>query len=439
MDELYYQFNFKYRNLQTHNYKKLALFPTPGRGWGLQADEDIKCGEFVIEYVGEVLDAEMSQKRLLKQAQTNDEHVFHMELDTDRIIDARFKGNLSRFANHSCAANSELQKWNVKGHTRIAIYAKQDIPKGMEITYDYQFGSADVNLRCLCGAPTCRGTLAAVSLKRQREQAFDQGTADREKRIRELTAKHDGEIPLTLLREINAERKEFESQVERNTRRAKAQQLKDLCLIGATVPGDHSHDVSKGPIPFMPVLGSLQQEMFAKTIYAQIGDKGRPKSMRRRHNGKANEVVSKAGEALDTPAPVKSEAGLTRGGRRLGLSEEEQWRVTLHSRRPFNMRNAMVGTDFVRRLALRKRRLELMREQRSAEAVVGTLARGAAGGGARDEVVASADAAELLQGECVDTHNKGDAVGDSAKLLSAVVSDTDSVSLTSGEVVVKSN
>ena len=56
---------------------------------------------------------------------------------------SRLKGNSSRFINHSCAPNCELQKWNVKGFTRIGIVAVMDIPVGEPLSYDYQFATKE--------------------------------------------------------------------------------------------------------------------------------------------------------------------------------------------------------------------------------------------------------------------------------------------------------
>lgn len=47
------------------------------------------------------------------------------------------QGNASRFINHSCAPNCELQRWIVKGFTHIGIMANQDIPAGTPLSYDY--------------------------------------------------------------------------------------------------------------------------------------------------------------------------------------------------------------------------------------------------------------------------------------------------------------
>lgn len=50
------------------------------------------------------------------------------------------------------------------GEIRVGIFAKEDILKGTELGYDYNFewyGGAKV--RCLCGAVSCSGFLGAKS------------------------------------------------------------------------------------------------------------------------------------------------------------------------------------------------------------------------------------------------------------------------------------
>ena len=60
--------------------------------------------------------------------------------------------------------NCETRKWNVLGEVRVGIFAKQDIPIGTELAYNYNFewyGGAKV--RCQCGAFSCSGFLGAKS------------------------------------------------------------------------------------------------------------------------------------------------------------------------------------------------------------------------------------------------------------------------------------
>ncbi|XP_024239182.2 histone-lysine N-methyltransferase, H3 lysine-36 specific [Oncorhynchus tshawytscha] len=141
-------------------YTQVEIFRTLSRGWGLRGVSDIKKGAFVNEYVGEVIDEEECRARI-KHAQENDICNFYMlTLDKDRIIDAGPKGNQARFMNHCCQPNCETQKWTVNGDTRVGLFALEDIPKGVELTFNY-------NLECLgngktvckCGASNCSGFL----------------------------------------------------------------------------------------------------------------------------------------------------------------------------------------------------------------------------------------------------------------------------------------
>ncbi|KAL5139586.1 Histone-lysine N-methyltransferase ASHH1 [Glycine soja] len=134
----------KNQKFQKCEYAKTKLFKTEGRGWGLLADEDIKAGQFVIEYCGEVISWKEAKRR--SQAYEN------QGLKDAFII----------FLN--AQPNCETRKWNVLGEIRVGIFAKHDIPIGTELAYDYNFewfGGAKV--RCLCGALKCSGFLGAKS------------------------------------------------------------------------------------------------------------------------------------------------------------------------------------------------------------------------------------------------------------------------------------
>ncbi|XP_070595021.1 histone-lysine N-methyltransferase, H3 lysine-36 specific isoform X3 [Erythrolamprus reginae] len=141
-------------------YPEVEIVRTLQRGWGLQAKRDIKKGEFVNEYVGELIDEEECRARI-RYAQEHDITNFYMlTLDKDRIIDAGPKGNYARFMNHCCQPNCETQKWSVNGDTRVGLFALENIKAGTELTFNY-------NLECLgngktvckCGAPNCSGFL----------------------------------------------------------------------------------------------------------------------------------------------------------------------------------------------------------------------------------------------------------------------------------------
>ncbi|PWA65768.1 AWS-like protein [Artemisia annua] len=101
-------------------------------GSGVVAEEDIMRGEFVIEYVGEVIDDKTCEERLWRMKRQGETNFYLCEINRDMVIDATYKGNKSRYINHSCSPNTEMQKWFV------------------------QFG-ADQD--CHCGAAGCRRKL----------------------------------------------------------------------------------------------------------------------------------------------------------------------------------------------------------------------------------------------------------------------------------------
>ncbi|XP_053160229.1 histone-lysine N-methyltransferase NSD2 isoform X2 [Hemicordylus capensis] len=141
-------------------YPETKIIKTDGKGWGLVAKRDIKKGEFVNEYVGELIDEEECMARI-KHAHENDiTHFYMLTIDKDRIIDAGPKGNYSRFMNHSCQPNCETLKWTVHGDTRVGLFAVCDIPAGTELTFNYNLDClGNEKTACKCGAPNCSGFL----------------------------------------------------------------------------------------------------------------------------------------------------------------------------------------------------------------------------------------------------------------------------------------
>lgn len=70
-------------------------------------------------------------------------------------LDGSRGGNGTHYINHSCEPNAYMQINS--GH--ILFIALRDIQPGEEITIDYQSTLHSNKKRCICGAPSCRGTI----------------------------------------------------------------------------------------------------------------------------------------------------------------------------------------------------------------------------------------------------------------------------------------
>ncbi|CAG9771752.1 unnamed protein product [Ceutorhynchus assimilis] len=148
------------KKFQKSAFAPVEVFKTEKKGLGLRAAANIAYGEFILEYIGEVLDPDEFDKRAEEYAKDKNIHFYFMSLRSDAIIDATMKGNISRFINHSCDPNAETQKWTVNGELRIGFFSTRTILAGEEITFDYQFQRYGKEAqKCYCEAQICRGWL----------------------------------------------------------------------------------------------------------------------------------------------------------------------------------------------------------------------------------------------------------------------------------------
>eukprot|EP00887_Chlorella_sp_A99_P003835 scaffold11.g3835.t1 len=191
------------RMFSQRQYAKLEVRRAGAKGFGLFTSQDLKAGQFVIEYVGEVLEEEEYHRRragvggggrgggggarapgaALQQGRgaargsaaqegraaregglpvrrdaasrppalptlrrrkdyfirMGQRHYYFMTVGNGEVIDASRMGGLGRFINHSCQPNCETQKWVVHGELAIGLFTLQDIPAGTELTFDYNF------------------------------------------------------------------------------------------------------------------------------------------------------------------------------------------------------------------------------------------------------------------------------------------------------------
>ncbi|KAG4200823.1 hypothetical protein ERO13_A05G238000v2 [Gossypium hirsutum] len=154
------------QQFQKRKYAKMMSDRFGRKGFGLRMLENISAGQFLIEYVGEVLHMQAYEARQKEYASRGQRHFYFMTLNGSEVIDAYVKGNLGRFINHSCDPNCRTEKWMVNGEICIGLFALRDIKKGEEITFDYNyvrvFGAAAK--KCHCGSSHCRGYVGCDSL-----------------------------------------------------------------------------------------------------------------------------------------------------------------------------------------------------------------------------------------------------------------------------------
>ncbi|KAF2196124.1 SET domain-containing protein [Delitschia confertaspora ATCC 74209] len=156
---------------------ELEIFKTKHRGWGLRCKQDLKAGQFIDTYRGEILtDAEATRR---EETSSKAKASYLYELDKFKVseglrdediyvVDGEFMGGPTKFINHSCEPNCRqytvsYNKYDCRVYD-IAFFARRNIPKGGELTFDYldkdeEDGEEDPgegSVPCLCGAAKCR-------------------------------------------------------------------------------------------------------------------------------------------------------------------------------------------------------------------------------------------------------------------------------------------
>ena len=141
--------------------KRIQVRRSGVHGKGVFALQDLAEGETLIEYVGEVISWDEAQDRHPHDPK-DPNHTFYFHVNEDRVIDALYGGNSSRWINHSCNPNCEADEDN----ERIFIKALRNIKAGEELSYDYGLiidepytKKLKAEYPCWCGHANCRGTL----------------------------------------------------------------------------------------------------------------------------------------------------------------------------------------------------------------------------------------------------------------------------------------
>lgn len=141
--------------IQRRDFPNIEKFNAGEKGWGVRSLEMIKKESLIAEYLGEV--------RLIDQSKDKN-NVYCLKLNSNYIIDAQTKGNITRFVNHSCQPNARMETWCVNGLYRMVLTSKRDIMPAEEITFDYQFESFEsAHIQdCKCNSERCRKTIRTI-------------------------------------------------------------------------------------------------------------------------------------------------------------------------------------------------------------------------------------------------------------------------------------
>ncbi|HVJ45484.1 MAG TPA: SET domain-containing protein-lysine N-methyltransferase [Luteolibacter sp.] len=131
-------------------------------GRGVYAKTFIPKETEVIEYIGELIGKEESDRRALTQharsVESGDAAVYIFTLSKNYDIDGNVPWNTARLINHSCNPNCEA--WIIG--RRIYIYSLRDIQKGEELSFDYGFDiECFEDHVCRCGTKDCVGYIVS--------------------------------------------------------------------------------------------------------------------------------------------------------------------------------------------------------------------------------------------------------------------------------------
>ncbi len=104
--------------------KDFIVVKKSAAGLGLFTKNAVKKGDFIIEYVGTILNQKDADAKGGK---------YLFETNKNRFIDGTSRTNIARYINHSCRPNSEV---DIR-RGRVLVVAKRNIKPGEELNYDY--------------------------------------------------------------------------------------------------------------------------------------------------------------------------------------------------------------------------------------------------------------------------------------------------------------
>lgn len=110
---------FAFNQLRTRK-KQLKFQRSPIHDWGLYAVESITAGEMVIEYVGEVIRAQVADIREKWYEKIGIGSSYLFRVDDDAVVDATKKGSMARLINHCCTPNCTAKIITINGEKKVS-------------------------------------------------------------------------------------------------------------------------------------------------------------------------------------------------------------------------------------------------------------------------------------------------------------------------------
>ncbi|XP_017891233.1 N-lysine methyltransferase KMT5A-B [Ceratina calcarata] len=112
-----------------------------GKGRGVVTTREFMKGEFVVEYIGELIDQVTAKKRekLYAQDQNTGCYMYYFQHRNHQYcVDATAETDkLGRLVNHSRNGNLIARVIEVESTPHLVLTAKENISAGVEVTYDY--------------------------------------------------------------------------------------------------------------------------------------------------------------------------------------------------------------------------------------------------------------------------------------------------------------
>ncbi len=131
----------------------LSIKKSPIEGKGCFSVTHFKGRRKIAEYTGErITEAEANRRAKRRKLRI-------CAINNRWSLDGSRGGNGTHYINHSCEPNAYMQI--LYGH--VLFIALRDIEPGEEITIDYESTLHSDKKRCICQAPSCRGTINKIS------------------------------------------------------------------------------------------------------------------------------------------------------------------------------------------------------------------------------------------------------------------------------------